>query len=46
MQSNEQILPSPGKRFIPSDIPKRLLCIGPNIGEGNIIVDMLFSKTV
>ena len=37
-QSNVHTLPSSGKRFIPKDIPNRLLLTGPNIGDGNIIV--------
>jgi hypothetical protein len=35
------IFPSPGKRFMPSEMPSRLLFMGPNIGDGKIIVAIL-----
>jgi hypothetical protein len=34
-------LPSSGNRFIPNDIPNRRLLMGPNIGDGKIIVAIL-----
>ena len=47
MQSNEHILPSLGRRFIPSDEPRRRLKIGPNtvsslsISELSVFVGLL-----
>ena len=46
MQSKEQSFPSPGKRLIPNDTPKRRECTGPNTGEGKIIVDIYLRFTV
>ena len=39
-QSKVHILPSAGIRFTPSDTPSRRECIGPNIGDGYITVDI------